>query len=130
MQGFVDLAFPDKHLEVIALSYAGVAGKDPTALAATISFQPEPAHLDIRAGPDGTLTRMIWWTGYAKKSPWRDNAYRINRRQRRMLIDLNPDVAVKDRAVFFVYIGGHVVRRGTTPWTVKHLLSKNGVESD
>ncbi|MDP6436953.1 MAG: hypothetical protein QF803_02080 [Gammaproteobacteria bacterium] len=123
VQGFVDLTYPGKRLEVFALSYIRIPGEDPAAVASTISFQPEPARLDIQTGPEGTPARLIWWTGYARQSPWRDNSYRRIRSERRMLIDLNPDVAVKDQAVFFVYTGDRVVRRGTTPWIVKHLPS-------
>jgi hypothetical protein len=124
VQGFVDLAFPDKHLEVFGLSFVRINVDDPAAVASTIGFQPEPAHLDIQTGPEAIATALVWSISYARKSPWRDNTYSKvykGRRLLRLLIDLNPDVVVKDHAVFFVYTGDRIVRRGTAPWIVKHL---------
>jgi hypothetical protein len=122
IQGFVDLAFPDKNLEVVALSFVTINVEDPAGVASTISFQPKPARLDIQTGSRGTPSRRVWIISYPRKSPWRDNTYSGNRRDRRIRIDLNPDMAIEDHAVFFVYTGGRVVRReATTPWTVKHL---------
>ena len=124
MQGYVDLAFPDKRLEVIGLSAVKFDEDDQADVAATIRYELQPARLDIQTGPVANPSRQIWIPSYPRISPWRDNTYTRIRSERRILVDINPDVAIEDNAVFFVYAGGRVVRKETTaPWVFEYLPS-------
>jgi hypothetical protein len=124
MQGFVDLAFPDKNLEVIALSYNQIYINDLTKVETTVRFQPEPATLDIEIGEQGFLAREVWLVAYPRESEWRENTYTWPGGKRRLKIELNPDVSVEDNAVFFVYTGERAVKKGTSPWVVEYPPSK------
>jgi hypothetical protein len=120
MQGYVDLAFPDKRLEVIVLSYIEVHIDNLKAVESMARFQPEPAHLEIEVGAQGRLTREIWNVSYPRQSKWRENSYSGIEGKRGMTIELNPDVSIEDNAVFFVYTGDRAVKKGTSPWVVNH----------
>ena len=120
MQGYVDLAFPDKHLEVIVLSYIEVHIQDLAGVESMARYQSDTASLAIEIGKQGRLAREIWNVSYPRQSEWRENSYSRVEGKRGMTIELNPDVPVEENAVFFVYTADRAVKKGTSSWTVKY----------
>jgi hypothetical protein len=120
VQGYVDLAFPGKHLEVIGLSYAKLLVDDPEYLESSISFQTDPAKLEIQLGQEGVPIPFAWFVSYPRISPWRENSYARFDKERRLVVSLNPDLPLDSRAVFFVYSGGRILRKDATAWIINH----------
>jgi len=120
VQGFVDLVAPDKHLDVVGLSYLTIEQSDPVSFESEVRFLTDPARLSIRIGPGVNVQRRPWFNPYAKRSPWRSNTYKKDETQRLLSIELNPEVELEGHAEFFVYTGDRVERRGVTPWVVSH----------
>ena len=120
IQGFVDLAYPDKNLEVIVLTYLQINDSPPEDVASIVSYQSNPAAVDVQTDSNGIATRFIWWVSYPRISPWRDNKAERDLEANRIRIILNPDVPVEDQAVFLIYQGNRVVRRDPTQWTLNY----------
>ncbi len=120
VQGFVDLVFPEKQLDVVGLSYLTIEQIDPVSFESEVQFLTDPARLDIHTGPGAFAQRRPWFNRYAKRSPWRSNTYSRNEAERLFSIELNPEVDLEGRAEFIIYLGDRVERRGVTPWVVSH----------
>ena len=120
VQGFVDLAFPDRGIEVVGLSYLVISLDDPATLASRVRFHPDRARLDIFTAREAYATPFPWNNQYGKRSPSHSNTYFEKKGERGLVVVLNPEAEIEGRAVFLVYVGDHVERRGTGPWVAEH----------
>ena len=66
VQGWVDLQFPDKQLDVIGLTYLGLGTAGPKGLSARVAFEREARLLDVQIARGAVVSLFPWTNAYGR----------------------------------------------------------------
>jgi hypothetical protein len=125
VQGWADLAFPDKDFRIISLSLIAFADTKPSQLDSSIRYDPDTARLDITLGEGVEVGRFTPNDTYTEQTPLRQATHSEKTDRNGFLIDLNREALASHNVVFLVFGGGGVVLRGLEAWSEVHAPSAN-----
>ena len=127
VQGWADLAFPDKGFRIISLSLIVLAHEEPSQLASLVRYDPVTARIDITLGEGGVVGRYSSNDVYLEQTPLRQSTYLEKPEGNGLLIDLNRKALEGHSVAFLVYTGDQVVVRGLEAWSEVHDPAASGM---
>jgi hypothetical protein len=120
VQGWADLVYPEKKLDVIGLSYITVHMREPEEVLYRVSFDRDLARVDIALGTGGSAVPFPTNRPYGKRHPLREISRYENESGSRLVIELHRGALAVEDIAFLVYLGDRVVMRRMDSWSVSH----------
>jgi hypothetical protein len=120
VQGWADLVYPEKKLDVVGLSYIIVNMREPEEVSHRVSFDRDLGRVDIALGAGGSALAYPTNTPYGKRPPLREISRYEDESGSGLVIELSRGALVAEDIAFLVYLGDHVVMRRTDSWAVTH----------
>jgi len=119
-QGYADLAYPDKNIEVAGLTFIEMQTADPATIASRAAYEAASRRLTVQTDDDASPMREIWLISYPRPSVWRNIEYSGKRSERKIFVDLDPEADLETYAAFFVFAGDRAVKKDTSDWAIDY----------
>lgn len=120
IQGWADLVYPEKKLDVVGLSYVNFHLREPKEVRFEVSFDAGLSRLSISLGEGGEVVPYSTDSPYGKDHPlgevWRER----DEHGHRLVIDLTSDAMISDHTAFLIYLGDRVSLENRDSWSVRY----------
>ncbi|MFT5443382.1 MAG: hypothetical protein ACI8W3_002431 [Myxococcota bacterium] len=120
LQGWADLAHPEKQLYIVGLTKLRIFLDDPADLESQISYDPIRSRIDIQIGSEGSVEAFWQQKRWGRMHPVRDVTDEAARKEGRLSVELLPVAYDRKPIAFWVYAGDEVTVQKNQAWTVAH----------
>ena len=125
VQGWADLLYPEKKLDVVGLSYVNFHMREPAEVRFEVGFDAGLSRLEISLGKGGEVVPYPTDRPYGKRHPLREISHQRDDHGSRLAIELTSDAVISDQTAFLIYLGERVAMRRRDSWSVSYDPAKS-----